>query len=69
MLALAAERAETANLAKSDFLSRMSHDIRTPMNAILGMLLFAEMHIDGKRTSPGCFEQDYSFWKTSFGIN
>lgn len=48
MLALAAERAETANLAKSDFLSRMSHDIRTPMNAILGMTAVAEMHIDEK---------------------
>ena len=46
MLALAAERAETANLAKSDFLSRMSHDIRTPMNAILGMTAVAGMHID-----------------------
>lgn len=48
MLALAAERAETANLAKSDFLSRMSHDIRTPMNAILGMTAVAGMHIDEK---------------------
>lgn len=48
VLALAAERAETANLAKSDFLSRMSHDIRTPMNAILGMTAVACMHIDEK---------------------
>ena len=48
MLALAAERAEAANLAKSDFLSRMSHDIRTPMNAILGMTAVAGMHIDEK---------------------
>ncbi len=48
MLILAAERAETANLAKSDFLSRMSHDIRTPMNAILGMTAVAGMHIDEK---------------------
>ncbi len=48
MLMLAAERAESANLAKSDFLSRMSHDIRTPMNAILGMTAVAEMHIDEK---------------------
>ncbi|MCI8374468.1 MAG: response regulator [Lachnospiraceae bacterium] len=46
MLALAAERAESANHAKSDFLSRMSHDIRTPMNAILGMTAVAGMHID-----------------------
>lgn len=48
ILALAAERAESANHAKSDFLSRMSHDIRTPMNAILGMTAVAGMHIDEK---------------------
>lgn len=48
MLSLAVERAEAANLAKSEFLSRMSHDIRTPMNAILGMITVAEMHIDEK---------------------
>ncbi|HCT89775.1 MAG TPA: hypothetical protein DF613_00105 [Lachnospiraceae bacterium] len=48
MLALAAERAESANHAKSDFLSRMSHDIRTPMNAIMGMTAVASMHIDEK---------------------
>ncbi len=48
MLALAVEQAESANHAKSDFLSRMSHDIRTPMNAILGMTAVAGMHIDEK---------------------
>ncbi|MCM1199793.1 MAG: response regulator [Bacteroides fragilis] len=48
MLALATERAEAASRAKSDFLSRMSHDIRTPMNAILGMTAIAAMHIDEK---------------------
>lgn len=34
--------AETANRAKTDFLSRMSHDIRTPMNAIIGMTHLAK---------------------------
>lgn len=38
--------ANRANAAKSEFLSRMSHDIRTPMNAIIGMTSIAEAHID-----------------------
>ena len=37
MLNSALEAAKYANAAKSDFLSRMSHDIRTPMNVITGM--------------------------------
>ena len=42
------EAAEAANRAKSSFLSNMSHDIRTPMNAILGMTAIAQAHIDEK---------------------
>ena len=41
----ALKKAENANKAKSDFLSRMSHDIRTPMNAIIGMTELAQLHI------------------------
>lgn len=40
-LKAAIQKADEANAAKSDFLSRMSHDIRTPMNAIVGMTNFA----------------------------
>jgi signal transduction histidine kinase/CheY-like chemotaxis protein len=46
LLNLSVQRAEAANRAKSDFLSNMSHDIRTPMNAILGMTAIAAMHVD-----------------------
>ena len=41
----ALQKAEKASQAKSDFLSRMSHDIRTPMNAIVGMTELAQLHI------------------------
>lgn len=42
------EAASQANKAKSEFFSRMSHDIRTPMNAIMGMTTIATNHIDDK---------------------
>ncbi len=41
-LQAAARKAESANKAKTDFLSTMSHDIRTPMNAIIGLTAIAE---------------------------
>ncbi len=44
----ALEKANIANSAKSDFLFSMSHDIRTPMNAILGFTNMAEKYIDDK---------------------
>ena len=40
--------ARSANAAKEAFLSSMSHDIRTPMNAIIGMTALARKHIDEK---------------------
>ncbi|WP_105205116.1 response regulator [Neobittarella massiliensis] len=45
-LAQALQQAEEAGRAKSDFFSRMSHDIRTPLNAILGMRDIAMAHLD-----------------------
>ena len=45
-LQVAVEKAESANNAKSTFLFNMSHDIRTPMNAIIGYADLASRHID-----------------------
>ena len=45
-LQVAVEKAESANRAKSTFLSNMSHDIRTPMNAIIGFTTLAISNLD-----------------------
>ena len=47
-LQAAYDAAEAANKAKTDFLSNMSHDIRTPMNGIIGMTAIAASHIDDR---------------------
>ena len=44
-----AEEANRENAAKTDFLSRMAHDIRTPMNAVMGFTAIAKHNIDNKR--------------------
>ncbi len=51
------EAADEANRAKSDFLSRMSHDIRTPMNAIMGMTAVAVMNIDDRERLMDCLNK------------
>ena len=57
----AAERsqkeAEHANRAKSEFLSNMSHDIRTPMNAIVGMTAIATANLDDKQQVQNCLKK------------
>ena len=47
-LKLALDAAEQSSRAKTTFLSSMSHDIRTPMNAIVGFTALAQTHIDNK---------------------
>ena len=47
-LEIALKKAENASLAKTNFLNNMSHDIRTPMNAILGYAQLMENELEGK---------------------
>lgn len=53
----AREEAEQASRAKSEFLSNMSHDIRTPMNAIVGMTTIAAAHIDNTQQVQNCLKK------------
>lgn len=53
----ALKTAEEANRAKSDFLSRMSHDIRTPLNAVLGMKDIADAHLDDPAKVKDCLRK------------
>ena len=50
----AADEARRANAAKSDFLSRMSHDIRTPINGIMGLLDMEELNPDNPEKLHEC---------------
>lgn len=49
--------ANRANSAKTDFLSRMSHDIRTPMNAIIGMTAIAGTHLEDSNRVADCLNK------------
>ena len=57
LLSNALKLAENASMAKSDFLSKMSHDIRTPLNAIIGMTAIASTHIDKKECVEDCLKK------------
>lgn len=52
-----ADVAQAANKAKSQFLSNMSHDIRTPMNAIVGMTAIASAHLDERDRVKECLNK------------
>lgn len=51
------EAANRANQAKSNFLSNMSHDIRTPMNAIIGMTAIAETYLNNPEKIAECLDK------------
>lgn len=56
-LRLAIDNANRANNAKTDFLSRISHDIRTPMNGIIGMTNIAKTHINDPERVADCLNK------------
>ena len=53
-LLIAAKKAEAANEAKTEFLQRMSHDIRTPINGICGMVNMADHYADDMEKQTEC---------------
>ena len=57
LLREAYEAANQANASKSDFLSRMSHDIRTPLNAIIGMTTIARSHLEDQARISDCLDK------------
>ena len=70
----AAQEAQAASEAKSRFLFNMSHDIRTPMNAIIGYAELLEKHIDEKdrvhnyvdkirSSSSSCSRSSTMYWR------
>ena len=57
LLEIAKKEAESASRAKSAFLSSMSHDIRTPMNAIMGMTAIAAANLDNPAKLQDCLKK------------
>ncbi len=64
----ALQLAEQANSAKFDFLSKMSHDIRTPLNAIIGMATIISAHLDDKDKISSCLVKIGTSSKYLLGI-
>lgn len=63
------QSAEEANKAKSIFLSSMSHDIRTPMNGILGMTQIAMNHLNDPARILDCLQKIDDFFQTPSGAD
>ena len=57
LLVAARKEADNANQAKSEFLSNMSHDIRTPLNAIIGMTAIASSSMDNREKVTECLRK------------
>jgi signal transduction histidine kinase/CheY-like chemotaxis protein len=57
LLEQAAQEAQSANIAKSEFLAHMSHDIRTPINGILGMTHIAGSNLDNADKISDCLQK------------
>ena len=64
----AKEEADAANHAKSEFLSNMSHDIRTPMNAIVGMTAIARDHMHDPERVQDCLRKIFLSGKQLLGL-
>ncbi len=64
----AREEADLANKAKSEFLSSMSHDIRTPMNAIIGMTEIAQKNIQDSERVEDCLKKVHLSSKHLLGL-
>ena len=56
-LKAAAQQAEKANVAKTDFLRRMSHDIRTPINGIRGMVEICRFYLNDRKKAEECLDK------------
>ena len=63
-----AQRADMTNNAKTEFLQRMSHDIRTPINGIRGMIEVADYYKDDLKKQDECRRKIWNIWLTALRI-